>query len=212
MNKIGRRIYFEVETGNVILDKGEMMGSVVETTIEQDIESFKILNERVRESFDYIQLPFGVSFDGVTSYRVNPTTKELEFDYEPTFDLEEYKAFKLQELTRKCSESILGRFTSTITNTDGSTITLQFSNDAEAQSNFKDGIWALETGKVASVSWTAYDEAGKVVRINLDLAQLENVNVDRLTHQQTNISKLRDILQPQLEACTTKEEAEAIVW
>lgn len=210
MNKIGRRIYFDKLTGNVILDKGEMQGSVVETTVEQDIMSYVALAERVRETFDVVELAFGEyqnEFITATSYRVNPTTREIEFNYDSTFDLEQYKTFKLQELSQKCGQAILGRFSSIV-----GTTTYQFSNDTEAQSNFKDGIWALENNKVAAVTWTAYDELGKIVRISLDLAQLINVNVDRLTHQQMNVAKLRDTLQPQLEACTTKEEVEAIVW
>lgn len=84
MNKIGRRIYFDIATGNIILDKGEMQGSIIVTTIEQDITSFAALSERNRTTFDVIELPFGAyaqDFMECNGYRVNPTTKELEFSY-----------------------------------------------------------------------------------------------------------------------------------
>jgi hypothetical protein len=82
--KIGRRIYFEIATGNIILDKGEMQGSVVATTVEQDVASFVALSERNRNSFDYLELAFGdhaQDFAECNGYRVNVATKTLEFSY-----------------------------------------------------------------------------------------------------------------------------------
>jgi hypothetical protein len=210
MNRIGRKIYYDKTSGNVLVVISEMVIFSEDTTIEQDIQNYTILTGRTRSSFDVIQLPFGElvdEFAKATSYRVNPATREIEFNYDPTFGLEQYKQFKLDELARKCENAIVGRFSSTVNN-----FVFQFSNDMEAQNNFKDGIWALENGKVASIPWTAYDSTGKVVRISLDLNQLSDINVNRLMHQQTNVSKLRDVLQPIVEAATTKEDVEAIVW
>lgn len=84
MTKIGRRIYFEIITGNIIVDKGEMQDSVIATTIDQDITTFTALSERNRETFDVIELPFGAytqDFAECNGYKVNPTTKVLEFTY-----------------------------------------------------------------------------------------------------------------------------------
>lgn len=84
MNNIGRKIFYDILNGNVLLEIGEMSGYVVKTTIEQDIESFKSLSERNRDSFDYIELEFGQfaqDFAESNGYRVNPETKELEFSY-----------------------------------------------------------------------------------------------------------------------------------
>lgn len=82
--KIGKRIYYDKETGNVIVDTGERQGSVVPTTIEQDIKVFKELSSRNRNTFDVIELEFGQysrDFAECYSYRVDPTTKKLEFSY-----------------------------------------------------------------------------------------------------------------------------------
>ncbi|MGC4378414.1 hypothetical protein WD019_16035 [Fictibacillus sp. Mic-4] len=84
MSRIGRRIYFEKSTGNIIIDKGEMQGAVIATTIEQDIATFTALSERNRDTFDVIELPFGAyaqDFAECNGYRVNPDTKTLEFTY-----------------------------------------------------------------------------------------------------------------------------------
>lgn len=82
--EIGRRIYYEIATGNVILDTGERQGSVVPTTIEQDRYSYTALSERNADSYGVIELPFGFlsqDFAECMGYRVNPETKELEFSY-----------------------------------------------------------------------------------------------------------------------------------
>ncbi|PWA08668.1 hypothetical protein DCC39_14615 [Pueribacillus theae] len=82
--KIGRRIYHEKETGNVIIDTGERQGYVIPTTVEQDIETYKALSERNRDTFDVIELEYGQyaqDFAECNGYRVNPGTKELEFSY-----------------------------------------------------------------------------------------------------------------------------------
>jgi hypothetical protein len=124
------------------------------------------------------------------------------------------KESKMAELDAKCKESILGYFKATV-----DTVEYSFSNDMEAQSNFKDGMWALENNKVTTVKWTAFDSSGNIVRLDLDLIKLSDVNVARLTHQQTMVAKYRDILQPKVESVTittTIEDAiaevEAIVW
>lgn len=90
--EIGRKIYYEKDTGNVIVDAGEKQGYVKETTVEQDIESYKILSELNRDSFDYIELEYGQyaqDFAESNGYRVNPETKELEFSYPDPSEPEE---------------------------------------------------------------------------------------------------------------------------
>ena len=82
--KIGRKIYYEKLTGNIIIDTGERQGAVIATTIEQDIATFTALSERNQDTFDVIELPFGAfaqDFAECNGYRVNPETKQLEFSY-----------------------------------------------------------------------------------------------------------------------------------
>ena len=82
--EIGRKIFYEKETGNVILDTGERKGSVIPTTVEQDIGSYSVLSERNRETFDVLELEYGQlsqDFGESNGYRVNMETKELEFSY-----------------------------------------------------------------------------------------------------------------------------------
>ncbi|GCD83657.1 hypothetical protein PTHTG4_27210 [Parageobacillus thermoglucosidasius] len=84
IKQIGRKIYYDKATGNVIVDTGEMIGYVQETTIDQDFETYQALKERVRDTVGVIQLEFGQyaqDFAECSGYRVNPQTLELEFSY-----------------------------------------------------------------------------------------------------------------------------------
>ena len=85
MNEIGRKIFYEVATGNPIQDTGERQGAVIPTTVEQDIATYTALSERNRQSFDVLELPFGAYAQDFATpgvqYRVNLETKELEFSY-----------------------------------------------------------------------------------------------------------------------------------
>lgn len=95
--KIGRRIFFDIVTGTLIQDTGESNGGVLPTTIEEDIIRFSKLNDRVRSTFDVIELEYGQfaqDFAICNSYRVNPETKELEFSYPDPNEPEEPQSFQ----------------------------------------------------------------------------------------------------------------------
>lgn len=82
--KIGRKIYYNVITGDVILVISERTGNIVDTTTEQDIDTFKILSELNRELFDVLILPYGAysqDFSESNGFKVNVETKEIEFSY-----------------------------------------------------------------------------------------------------------------------------------
>lgn len=82
--KIGRKIYYDKATGDILVDIGERQGSVISTSEEQDIQNYKALSERNRETFDVIELEYGQyrqDFAECNGYRINPETKVLEFSY-----------------------------------------------------------------------------------------------------------------------------------
>lgn len=107
INKIGRRLYFEVATGNILVDTGEKIGYVVQTTVEKDIAAYKVLSERNRNTFDYIELPYGAyaqDFAECNGYRVNPETKQLEFSYPDPNQPEAPQVFR-KPLTEEVEET-----------------------------------------------------------------------------------------------------------
>lgn len=82
--KIGRKIFYDKNTGEVIVNTGERQGSVIPTTIEQDITVYKSLSERNRNTFDYVQLEYGQyaqDFMECNGYHVDVSTKEILFSY-----------------------------------------------------------------------------------------------------------------------------------
>ncbi|MHA7962886.1 hypothetical protein ACX93W_01990 [Paenibacillus sp. CAU 1782] len=82
--QIGRRLYFELETGNIILDAGERSGNVIETTVEQDFDSYVALSARVPETVGMLQLEYGQyaeDFAACNGYRVDPDTEQVLFSY-----------------------------------------------------------------------------------------------------------------------------------
>ena len=84
---VGRRIYYLKETGMILKDTGTMKGwiEVPKDGWEAfDFVVYPILSEYKREAIGELKLEYGefdTEFSECTSYRVNPKTKELEFDY-----------------------------------------------------------------------------------------------------------------------------------
>lgn len=117
------------------------------------------------------------------------------------------KSKKMQELNKACDSAIMGNFTANIQGAD-----YQFSNDSEAQMNFEKCDNAFFRGRISSISWTAYDTSGNVVRLTLNVDDFETVYMAHLNAITGNISKFRDVLQAQVENATTVDEVNSITW
>jgi hypothetical protein len=80
---VGRRIYWDKATGNVIQDTGERSGNVVATTVEQDFVVYASLTERVPATVGVLELDYGQyasDFQEANGrYRVDPATGKIEF-------------------------------------------------------------------------------------------------------------------------------------
>lgn len=204
MNKIGRKIFYEIATGNVLVDTGERQGFVVPTTVEQDISSYKVLNERMRDTFDVIELQFGEernNFALATSYRVNTITKQIEFDYNPNFKLEEYKSFKIEELNKKCQEDIFGGFTSSLNQHI-------YRTNNEDQLNFLGKFNQLiNDSSIISVMWKTED-VGYIEHSREDWLKIYN---EALAVKEQKLFKVNQ-LKLKVNNALTKEEIEAVVW
>ncbi|WP_405131165.1 hypothetical protein MHB43_01265 [Paenibacillus sp. FSL H8-0317] len=82
---IGMKVYYDVNSGNVIVITPEFAGVAVETTKEQDFKLYKALAEKVPEEVDFIQLEHGAymfdRFEGGEIARVDLETLEPLFNY-----------------------------------------------------------------------------------------------------------------------------------
>ena len=59
MLKLGTKIYYLISNGNVILDTGDMMGCVVETSFDEDYNNYTDLSKYAKESIGCIKLEYG---------------------------------------------------------------------------------------------------------------------------------------------------------
>jgi len=82
---IGRKIYYELTTGDVVLITEEKHGlNAVNTTMEQDFQMYSPLQVRDPETIGLIQLEYGqhaAELQSARSVRVDIETEELMFEY-----------------------------------------------------------------------------------------------------------------------------------
>lgn len=80
---IGRKIYYDKTTGNVIYDTGEVSYGIA-FTIEEDVATYTVLSERNRETFDVTELEYGAytsDFREGQLVGINLETREPIFAY-----------------------------------------------------------------------------------------------------------------------------------
>lgn len=59
MKQIGSKIYYLISNGNVILDTGDMMGCVVETSFNEDYNNYTDLSKYAKDSIGCLKLEYG---------------------------------------------------------------------------------------------------------------------------------------------------------
>lgn len=82
---IGKRVYFDIKTGEVIFNTGERSGAVVPLTPQEEIPLYKVLADRVEGTYSWIDFTFGAhseeeSIGGIIS-RIDLLTKKPIFKY-----------------------------------------------------------------------------------------------------------------------------------
>ena len=58
MNQIGSKIYYLISNGNVILNTGDMMGCVVETSFDEDYNNYTDLSKYAKDSIGCLKLEY----------------------------------------------------------------------------------------------------------------------------------------------------------
>lgn len=114
--KIGMKVYFDVNTGNVIVITPEMTGPVMETTKEQDFKLYKALSELVPDNVDFVQFEYGRyqfdRFEGKEIVRIDLETNEplfsksVEEGQEPSLPVNsiDYQMNELKQELAKANE------------------------------------------------------------------------------------------------------------
>lgn len=99
MIEIGKRVFYDIRNGEVVAIVGERSGHVRPTTIEEDIDSFPKLQERNRETFDYLDLEYGAfqeDFSRGKLVAIDLETKELKFVYYEDMETKPTKPLSVQ--------------------------------------------------------------------------------------------------------------------
>lgn len=115
MNQIGRKIYYDLTTGEAIFDTGEKQGiNIQPTTKEQDFQLYSPLMLRNPETVGVVQLEYGEfqkDFEIANSVSVDVTTGELLFNY-PVYRssiVHELEGLKVEnEQLRQIIDTMLG--------------------------------------------------------------------------------------------------------
>jgi len=84
MNQVKAKVYYEVETGTILLITSEGQGWIAETTKEEDIKIYPELKDKDINNIDFIELEFGALetiFNNFKAYHVNIEKKELIVEY-----------------------------------------------------------------------------------------------------------------------------------
>jgi hypothetical protein len=239
--QVGRRIFFDKITGDVILVKEEIQNAESIPSVEQDMNFFIVLRERNSDSYDYIDLDFGAyaqEFSDQKEFHVDPKTKVIEFshfnqneaslkkqfsDFQNQFKTadEKYKEIdlstadnttvkklKLAQLQELCTKTITEGFDFTV-----NSISYRFSCSLEAQANFQGADTLFKDSLITQAEWTVLNNSnGKIERILLNKTTFDSIKLQVFTHINSNISRLRNTLQPQVEAALTNQDIDKVVW
>lgn len=120
--------------------------------------------------------------------------------------LDDLKESKKSELRDECHNAIIGSFESYL---DGKKY--EFTYDLEAQTNMQETYNMFQNNVIDEIKWTTSID-GKKKRVNFSKRDFEKVYYDGVKHKQTQISKLKDVLEPMVDSAESESELDEITW
>lgn len=120
MPDIGRKIYYELSTVNVILDTGERTGNVVETTEAQDFQFYTALQKYQQSAVGVLQLTYGqdITNFGKYPYHIDISTSPASIVWVTTATgLADAQTQKIAQLRDMYSQTLAAGFNVTIGST-----------------------------------------------------------------------------------------------
>lgn len=120
MADIGRSIYYELTTGNVILDTGERTGDVTATTEAQDFALYAALKPYQQSAVGVLQLTYGqdAANFGKYPYHIDTATNPASIVWDTTAtDLADAQTQKITQLRDMYSQTLAAGFNVTIGST-----------------------------------------------------------------------------------------------
>lgn len=205
---IGRKIYYDKLTGIVLINTGERSGDVIQTTTEQDFQTYAVLSERVPQTVGCIQFEYGAlsnEFVTCTGYRVDIETEQIIFSYtSPEEALEEIKNKQYEVISKACNKEILAGFNSTAKGG----LEKHYDFTYEDQINLEALKNNVKDGSITEVEWKSSDELICTPWVTTEFLQLYS---DAMNFKWNRIKKCH-LLKVQISNSQTREEVEAVVW
>jgi len=161
------------------------------------------------ENENYVSPPLTQEekLDEILNLQKTANQKYAELDLSEV-TLEEVKGAKLAQLNELCNKTIVEGFSQEINGT-----VYHFSCSLSAQSNFTGTDALFKDGLIAESEWTVVNiTTGAVERITLDQPTFNDVKLAVFQHINSNVSKFRNTLQPQVDSATTNTEVDAVTW
>jgi hypothetical protein len=207
MLQIGRKIYYELSTGNVILDTGERQGSVVETSTTDDFETYVVLSQRVPSTVGCIQLGFGDYASNFAQYLyhvdITQTPHVIAWDAAIGVSLAQTQVAKKAQLSAMYTQTLAAGF---VSSASGPPVTYGFAttdqdNMTQIQAAISAGIetWPIEYG----------DVHGNIVALNQ--TQFTVLETDANRFKWAQIKQFRTLV-GQVMSATTADAANAVQW
>ncbi|MFD0825861.1 DUF4376 domain-containing protein [Neobacillus sp. M.A.Huq-85] len=123
-------------------------------------------------------------------------------------ELTNRKIEKMAAIEALCDASIIAGFDYEING-----ISYHFSSSLAAQANFQGTDTLFKDGLISDVEWTVTNNAtGAVERISFDQTVFNQLKLQVFIHINSNISKLRNELQPKVDAAQSQTELDLIIW
>ena len=206
---IGRKVYADAFTGEILAVIPERAGSVRETTQEEDFASYIGLQGRNPESVICIQLEYGQDADKFAScyeYRVDPTTRQIVFNFiPPQATLDEAKSAKKQEIELAANDALTAGFDC---QPFGDGITHHYSYDTVAQTRLHK-FFSVQNSPLAQaeIKWST----AKGVLLTHTAEQFMKVCGAAFQHE-SKIDNLQTYIESLVEPCETLDDVGVIKW
>lgn len=71
MKEIGTKIYYLKSNGNIIIESGDMMGCVVETSFDEDYNNYTDLSKYAKDSIGCLKLEYGELVKLLADHKAN---------------------------------------------------------------------------------------------------------------------------------------------
>jgi hypothetical protein len=206
LTQIGRKVYYDKATGNVYVITAEMSGDVVETTQDQDFQTYTALHGIDPATVGVKQLAYGEHANEFALYRcsrVDLTSGQLIWDTINNGTLDDAKKQKLAQLAYFRDQEIYSTFQSSALGT-----TKTYNYNREAYENFRGEAILLNLDPtISSVNWATVED-GFVTHTRDQFIQ---VIKDGASHEKNAKMKYYQ-LEAQVNAATTIDQVNAIVW